>query len=203
MNITSIRYGLSEEYAIDVLVQGHGDKGLFDNPLDDPIKQYKDFGFIIVRNLIHPTLCDAVINDFLQEVKPYEGGLFRQISMLKVPHKFKHGLMTNGFLNTQDLTIFPQFRANSIEIIANPRAQRIIRELSGWYPTLIESTFWESTSVGTPLHRDGDYVNSAVRSILTAMWVALEDIKPEAGRLCLVPRSHRPEMWDGLLDEYN
>jgi phytanoyl-CoA hydroxylase len=204
MQTTQIRYGLSAEYALGVAIQERSDPE-FNVPAMafGPVKQFRDLGYIIARGLVPASLCDAVVEGFRAEVKPYEGGLFRQISMLKVPHKFKNGLMTNGFLNTQDLTIFPAFRARSIEIIASPEAQRIITDVTGFPPTLVESTFWETTTVGTPLHRDGDYITSAMRDTLIAMWVALEDMNPRAGRFCLIPRSHRKEMWNGHLAEYD
>ena len=101
--------------------------------------------------------------------------------------------MANALLGVHDLleTRFHDFRSRAIDVIAGQRTQRVAGELLVGTPLLIESMYFESTLVGVPLHADGDYMDSDVPGGLLGAWFALEDIAPLAGRLVLVPRSHK------------
>jgi len=47
-----------------------------------------------------------------------------------------------------------------------------------------------------PLHQDHAYVVSEIPSHLAASWIALEDVRPEAGPLIFYPASHQVRMFD-------
>jgi phytanoyl-CoA hydroxylase len=194
MLYTQVRYGLPERHRLTVAVQEAGDKD-FGESSSGAAERYMDVGYVIVRELIDPSLCDAVVTAFRQEVKPFNGPLLRQVSMRPSPHRFtQDGFVGNAFQSVQDLIRFPNFRLNAMDIIASPAAQRIVAEIMDAPPQLVDSVCWESTIMGTPLHADGDYIRSE-NGILVGSWYALEDIHPEAGRLVLLPYSHREQAW--------
>jgi ectoine hydroxylase-related dioxygenase (phytanoyl-CoA dioxygenase family) len=149
----------------------------------DDTAQFKNEGYVIIRRLIDPASCDRLTTSFVQEVKSHYNPSSKVVSCTNA------GLVVCAFLNTLgfETYAFPDFRKAAIDILAGNDVQQLIAKTSGWKPTLIESTFWEA-SVGTPLHRDGDYVTSTGLGTMTGLWIALEDIGPDAGRLCIMPR---------------
>jgi hypothetical protein len=76
--------------------------------------------------------------------------------------------MANGLLSIQDLAAptFRKFRTSAIDVVAGPRTHAVVRELLNEKPLLVESMFFESTFVGTPLHADGDYMDSEARGTM-------------------------------------
>jgi phytanoyl-CoA hydroxylase len=186
------RYGLPPEYRISVAVQEAGDPDFADSS-SSVRKRYEDLGYVIVRKLLEPSVCDAVVAAFRSEVKPFRGPLLRQASMRVTAHQFtSDGFMANALLGIQDLVdpAFRRFRASAIEVVAGPATQTVIGDLLAEAPLLVESMFFESTLVGVPLHADGDYMDSDVPGTMLGAWFALEDIFPLAGRFVIVPRTH-------------
>jgi ectoine hydroxylase-related dioxygenase (phytanoyl-CoA dioxygenase family) len=189
---TTVTYGLPAKYRLNVAVHEAGDRDFDDSSLNAR-DRYADFGYLVVKDLIPASLCDAVVEAFRQEIKPYNGLLLRQASARFSHHLFTHdGFMANALLSVQDLISpgFTRFRANAVDVLANQAAQKVVAEIIG-RPQLIESMFFESTLIGTPLHADGDYMDSTTSGMMVAAWFALEDISPLAGRFVLAPRSHR------------
>ena len=198
MRHTKVSYGLDGQYSLPVEIMEKGDPS--NNRAGLLSEILKRDGYFVMNQIIAPELCSEVIAAFKKEVKPFEGPLYRQISMRHVPHKLRNGLMTNAFLAIQDMHEFPEFRRQALEVIASPLAQMIIGQAIGYKPKCVETTFWESSLMGTPLHCDGDYINSIGRAVLLGAWFALEDIDPEAGRFVVVPGSHREENWGPAKD---
>jgi phytanoyl-CoA hydroxylase len=210
MLCTHVQYGLSPEYRLSVAIEEANDISFnndvgFNNDAylgSDPrfLERCKELGYVVVRELVQPSLCDEVVNAFRREVKPFGGTLLRQASARQGPHLFTTGgFMANALLSVQDLVdrSFRQFRTRAIDVMAGQHTQRLIRELLMNAPLLIESMYFESTLIGIPFHADGDYMDSNVPGTMLGAWFALEDIAPLAGRFVLVPRSHRLEGGDG------
>jgi phytanoyl-CoA hydroxylase len=190
-----VQYGLPPEYRLTVTVEetGGSDDECFGSHRN-LLNRYEEIGYVIVRKLIPLSLCDKVVAAFSQEVKPFSGYLLRQATARVAPHLFTtDGYMANALLGVHDLLEprFHDFRSRAIDVIAGQRTQRVAGELLVGTPLLIESMYFESTLVGVPLHADGDYMDSDVPGGLLGAWFALEDIAPLAGRLVLVPRSHK------------
>jgi ectoine hydroxylase-related dioxygenase (phytanoyl-CoA dioxygenase family) len=168
-----VRYGLPLEFELPLAIEESGDRLLDDS---SEFERYAEFGYAIARNLIPPSLCDLVIAGFRQEVKPFAGPLLRQATARFSPHQFtSDGFMANGLLSIQDLAAptFRKFRTSAIDVVAGPRTQAVVRELLNEKPLLVESMFFESTFVGTPLHADGDYMDSEARGTMVGAWFAL------------------------------
>jgi phytanoyl-CoA hydroxylase len=195
---THVQYGLPAEYRLTVAIEETTDVQLnncfnFDF-LSDVRKRYEEFGYVVVRKLLHSSLCDQVVTAFRDQAKPFSGPLLRQASARMGPHLFTtDGFMGNALLSIQDLVepCFRLFRTRAIDIIAGIDTQEVLRKLLLDTPVLIESMYFESSLAGVPLHADGDYMDSNVSGTMIGAWFALEDIAPLAGRFVLVPHSHK------------
>ena len=194
---THVQYGLSTEYRLPVAVGEAIDGGaeVVDYFCAHPsvLEKYEDFGYVIVRKIVQPSLCEELVSAFRREVKPFSGPLLRQASARLGPHLFTAGgFMANALLSVQDLVepCFLEFRSRAIDVMTGKHTQKVVGALLMDAPLLVESMYFESTLVGVPLHADGDYMDSDVPGMIGA-WFALEDIAPLAGRFVLVPRSHR------------
>jgi phytanoyl-CoA hydroxylase len=192
---THVQYGLPPEYRLPVAIEETGDSS--DESFWSDFahkKKYDESGYVIVRKLVPPSLCDEVVAAFSREVKPFSGHMRRQATARLGPHLFTpEGYMANALLGIHDLVEprFQDFRSRAIDVIAGQHTHQIASELLTGAPLLVESMYFESTLIGVPLHADGDYMNSAASDTMLGAWFALEDIAPFAGRFVLVPSSHR------------
>jgi phytanoyl-CoA hydroxylase len=190
-----VQYGLPPEYRLSVAIEEIGDsEDECFGSYSELLKRYEEFGYVIIRKLVTPSLCDEVVAAFFREVKPFNGSMLRQSTARVGPHLFTtDGYMANALLSVQDLVepCFHDFRRSAIDVIAGRRTHDVARELLAGAPLLIESMYFESTLIGVPLHADGDYMDSDIPGTMLGGWFALEDIAPLAGRFVVVPRSHR------------
>jgi hypothetical protein len=191
---THVRYGLSIEYELPVAIEETCDESFEDGRHSNAYERYAEFGYVIARKIIPTSLCESVVAGFRKEVKPFRGALLRQASARLSTHQFTpDGFMANALLGVHELAepAFRQFRTNAIEVIAGIETQAVVRSLLADAPLLVESMFFETTLVGTPLHADGDYMDSVVPGAMIGAWFALEDILPDTGRLAVIPKSHK------------
>ncbi len=159
----------------------------------DAIRRYYDEnGYVVVRNLIPRELCAAAVRQFKDEVKPYQGYIYRQTTANPERHIFTtHGLMLNPILNVQSLDhrYFPQFRHIGLSVITHRNAQIVAKMILGEPGKLVQSMYFE----GNPLtwaHQDTYYQDAEEIGRGTAGWFAVEDIAPGAGRFFVYPKSH-------------
>ncbi|MBD0305392.1 MAG: phytanoyl-CoA dioxygenase family protein [Nitrospiraceae bacterium] len=153
---------------------------------------YDREGYAVVRAVIPPSLCEVVRAAFLREVKPYAGFLYRQATAKPERHVFtQHGYMLNALLNIQDLQqdVFARFRENSLAVLAHRNIQTLLAALLGEGGVLVQSMFFEGNPE-TWAHQDTYYLDSAKLGGMAAVWVAMEDISPGAGRFYVYPGSH-------------
>lgn len=158
---------------------------------------YAQEGYVVFRNLIPNELCDQARLAFEQEVKPYEGYLYRQPSSGD-PEKHiftESGYVVNSILNIQDLNKinFPQFREISLSIITHNQMYDAVKTILGEPGKLVQSMYFEGNP-STWAHQDTYYLDSTRIGIMTAAWIAVEDIKPGAGRFYIYPGSHKIDM---------
>lgn len=87
-----VQYGLSAEYRLAVAIDEANDFGAnnveYSGDHSSVLVSYEEFGYVIVRKLIQPSLCDELIAAFRREVKPFSGHLLRQASARPGPHLF-------------------------------------------------------------------------------------------------------------------
>lgn len=164
--------------------------------LDDPkaVKDYFDeAGYTVFRGLIPAALCDAALQNFEEEVRPFKGHIYRQASANPEKHKWtSHNHMINSILNVQSVNSknFPNFRKNGIAALTHDKVQEAMTILMGEKPKLVQSMFFEGNP-STWAHQDCYYLDSEKQGSMIGVWMALEDIHPGAGRFYVYPTSHK------------
>ena len=161
------------------------------------IRAYYDAeGYVVVRGAVPPELCDEARAAFLREVKTFPGYIYRQATAVPEKHVLTdHGHMLNSILNIQDLDRrpFPRFRDAGLRILTHDGVQRVVRALLGEGGTMVQSMYFDGNPA-TWAHQDTYYLDSTDIGRMTAVWIAVEDIHPGAGRFYVYPRSHLVDM---------
>lgn len=167
--------------------------------LDDPEawrEYYAEHGYVVIRNLIPVPTCDQARTAFVNEVKPYNGHLYRQASASPERHRLSpHGYVLNSLLNLQDIrrSRFPQFYEAGMNVLTSAPLLEAVQALFHEPGRLVQSMYFEGNPV-TWAHQDTYYLDSDRLGGMTGAWIALEDIHHGAGRFYVYPGSHRIDM---------
>lgn len=157
---------------------------------------YLENGYLVCRNLISEELCDSIKKSFDQEVKPYDGHIYRQTSSIPEKHKLTEaGYMLNSIKHIQDMDKkqFPDFIEKSLSAITDAKLTDLIHYLLDDQGVIVQTMCFEGNP-STPAHYDAYYLDSADSGKMVAVWIALEDIQPGAGRFFVYPKSHKKEL---------
>jgi phytanoyl-CoA hydroxylase len=165
--------------------------------LDSCYAYYLEQGYVVVRGLVSPGLCDRVIDEFNGQARYSRVPMLRQKNMRYERNAFdQNGYLSNPIFNIQDLQSadFGAFKSAALDIYTDPNVARTARRLLGKGPAggvrLVESMFFEAPA-GTWPHQDSYYQDSAAKlGGATAAWFALEEISAKAGRFYVCPMSH-------------
>ncbi|MEO0318733.1 MAG: hypothetical protein RL404_2410 [Pseudomonadota bacterium] len=155
---------------------------------------FDEEGCIVVRNAVTPRLCQAAVDAFRREVLPDHLAFFERHASGKFErHVYTPaGFMKFPIMNLQDLSErkYAAFRRAGLHVLTHPAIQRAMRVLYG-EPSRIVHTMYFDGNQTTWAHRDGHYIDSGHAGSMIGVWVAAEDIDPNAGRFFVLPRSHR------------
>jgi phytanoyl-CoA hydroxylase len=157
---------------------------------------YDDNGYVVFRGLVPSELCDKARQAFDTEVKPYNDFIYRQASANPEKHKFtEHQYMLNSILNIQDLDKdkFPNFNQYGTQILTHPKVQQALKNLMGEPAKMVQTMYFEGNPA-TWAHQDSYYLDASTLGRMVAIWVAVEDIAPGAGRFYVYPTSHKIDM---------
>jgi phytanoyl-CoA hydroxylase len=163
---------------------------------EDVRNYYDQNGYVVVRNLIPSELCDKARQFFEIEVKPYEKYLYRQATANPEKHFLtSHGYMLNSLLNIQDLNTkkFPDFKKTGLSILTHQNIQKVVSGILDEPGTIIQTMYFEGNPA-TWAHQDTYYLDSTELGRMIAVWIAVEDIHPGAGRFYVYPGSHEIDM---------
>ena len=157
---------------------------------------FAEHGYVVLRGVVPPELCDEARAAFESELRPYGGFLYRQATAEPERHVWTAGgHMLNSLLNVQDLPSrrFPRFRAAGLDILTERRLVEAVAAIMGERPKIVQTMFFEGNPK-TWAHQDTYYLDSTDLGRMVAAWVAVEDIHPGAGRFFVYPGSHRIAM---------
>jgi phytanoyl-CoA hydroxylase len=171
--------------------------GLFENYPDiEDTCSFRDYfqreGFILVRNAVPKELCEAAKYAFLSEVKPDRSFFRRHESGALERHVFTEaGFMKYPIMNIQDISgrKFPHFKEFSLDVLTQPKIRHAVMAIIGEPGCIIHTMYFDGNQV-TWAHRDGHYIDAERTGQMLGIWVAAEDIHPDAGRFFICPRSH-------------
>ena len=151
-------------------------------------------GYIVVRHAIPSRLCQHGIDAFRREVLVDKLGFFERHASGKFErHVYTdRGFMKYPIMNLQDLPEkkYAGFRRAGLHVLTHASIQRAIRVLCNEAGRVVHTMYFDGNQT-TWAHRDGHYIDSGQAGSMIGVWVAAEDIHPQAGRFFVIPRSHR------------
>lgn len=157
---------------------------------------YQENGYVVIRNLIASDECKQILQFINQELRPYPKHLYRQVTGNPEKHILTdQKYILNSLLNLQDLPSkhFANLKKTALNIFTNPKLLEIIKTILQEPATLVQSMLFEGNPA-TWAHQDSYYLDSADLGKMIAAWIAIEDIKPGAGRFYIYPKSHLIDM---------
>ena len=162
------------------------------------IKAYFDEnGYVIVAKALPAHICDKQRLLWEREIKPFDGFIYRQATAKAERHRFNDkGWVMNPILNLQsvDPSLFPEFRQHATgSLFSSASLRDVFTALLGSSPKIVQSMYFEGNSA-TWEHQDTYYLDSERIGEMIGSWIALEDIRPKAGRFFICPRSHHIRM---------
>ena len=139
---------------------------------------------------------------FNGDVKTYTGKIIRFPSNKKEQNRFdSYGYITNriGELQSIDDKSLEHFVSRCFDILTYQDMINEITDLLREQAMLSQTFYFEGSAYGTHLHQDKPYIPSTIDRAIT-IWIALEDIREDAGRFCLYAGSHQTKLID--ISEY-
>ncbi len=165
--------------------------------MNNALKYYMENGYVIFSSCITKELCDELRNLWKVNVKNFKGKIYRQTNAKAEKNIFnKNNWVMNPVLNLQSLNpnLFGSLR-NTVDksVFANNNICKALNLLLGEKPTIVQSMYFEGNSA-TWEHQDTYYLDSENIGKMTAGWLALEEIKANAGRFFICPMSHKIDL---------
>ena len=164
------------------------------NNIESALCFYKHHGYVIFQNCITKNICDEIRNIWNNSVKKYKGTIYRQTTAKAEKNIFnENNWIMNPVLNLQSLNphLFGKLR-NMVEkeVFSSAKICEAFKEILGERPKIVQSMYFEGNSA-TWEHQDSYYLDSEKIGEMTAGWLALEEIKADAGRFFVCPESHK------------
>ena len=163
---------------------------------EQALKYYRDNGYVIFSRLITPENCKKIRNIWEKDIKPYKGTIYRQTTAKAEKNLLnENNWIMNPILNLQSLNpnLFNNLRTTvENEVFSNDLMCAALKCILGEKPKIVQSMYFEGNSA-TWEHQDSYYLDSEKIGEMTAAWLALEEIKADAGRFFICPKSHKIE----------
>jgi phytanoyl-CoA hydroxylase len=161
------------------------------------VMYYKDNGYVIFSDCVSQESCKQIINLWEKNIKPYKGTIYRQTTAKPEKNLFnKNNWVMNPILNLQSLNpnLFGDLR-NAIDskVFANISICKGLKSIFSEKPKIVQSMYFEGNSA-TWEHQDSYYLDSEKIGAMTAGWLALEEIKADAGRFFICPKTHEIDL---------
>tara|TARA_A100001015_G_scaffold288496_1_gene359405 strand:- start:671 stop:1672 length:1002 start_codon:yes stop_codon:yes gene_type:complete len=164
------------------------------NEKEEAKKYYENNGYVIFKKCIDSRICKEIMDLWSNSIKTYKGSLYRQTTGKAERNIFNEkGWVMNPVFNIQSLnpSLFFKFKSQVENgIFNNIVLCDILNKFLNKKPKIIQSMYFEGNSV-TGEHQDTYYLDSNNIGTLTAAWIALEEIKADAGRFFICEKSHK------------
>jgi phytanoyl-CoA hydroxylase len=164
--------------------------------LSEASRYYEENGYVVIRGVIDPAVCDELRGAFSNTVKQYPGHIYRQATANPEKNRINEfGFVMNPILNLQSLSLFrfAPLKRLAMHTFASDAIKSINRAFFGEDVKLVQSMYFEGNSETWP-HQDTYYLDSEKIGTMAGCWYALEDIDAGAGRFFVVPGSHKIDM---------
>ncbi|MBL4624881.1 MAG: phytanoyl-CoA dioxygenase family protein [Flavobacteriales bacterium] len=158
------------------------------------IQLYSETGFKHYKSLIPPELIDKLLIEYSSTLLPSTDHYFRQSTQKWEKNNVdSFGYCTQSFLDPHD---FPGEKHKTIvdalrKIYFHKNIANALNEVTGNSDfNLMQSMFFDKNTA-TRAHQDRYYLDSIPKGHLEGVWIALEDIHPEAGQFFLLPTTQK------------
>ena len=169
--------------------------------IESAVNYYKNNGYAIFSTCVSQKNCDELRILWEKDIKSYKGKIYRQTTAKAEKNLFneKKWIM-NPVLNLQSLNLnfFSSLRSKvEKEVFSNLSICKALKSILGEKPKIVQSMYFEGNSA-TWEHQDSYYLDSEKIGTMTAGWLALEEIKADAGRFFICPKSHEIHLEQNL-----
>ena len=165
--------------------------------LEEAIDYYKENGYVIFKNIFSKEICKNLQNLWIKEIKSHKGKIYRQTTAKAEKNFFNsNNWIMNPIVNLQSLNPkhFSGLRNYSEQ---NIFSSKILCNLLKFFfkerPKFVQSMYFEGNSA-TWEHQDTYYLDSEKVGSMMAGWIALENIKADAGRFFICPKSNKVKL---------
>ena len=165
--------------------------------MESAVSYYKNNGYVIFSACVSQESCNQLRNLWEKNIKSYQGTIYRQTTARAEKNLFnENGWIMNPILNLQSLNpnLFADLRRTvENEVFSNLSICKALKSILGEKPKIVQSMYFEGNSA-TWEHQDSYYLDSEKIGLMTAGWLALEEIKADAGRFFICPKSHEIDL---------
>ena len=161
------------------------------------INYYRENGYVIFSGCVSEENCNKLRDLWDKIIKPYRGTIYRQTTAKAEKNILNdNGWIMNPILNLQSLNPnhFGDFRSTAESyVFSNFSICKAFKSMLGEKPKIVQSMYFEGNAA-TWEHQDSYYLDSEKIGLMTAGWLALEEIKADAGRFFICPESHNIDL---------
>ena len=158
---------------------------------DSLLSYYDEQGYVVVRNLVSGEGIANLLALYARDIVPTRQRFFRQSSSrYERNHISAHGYVRQSFLDIHDDRRFPEFSAAARDIFCGEEMMETIGALTGApHHNLVRTMLFDLGAASGP-YQDRHRPDRVPNGSPVAAWVALEDIREDAGRFYVMPGSH-------------
>lgn len=163
--------------------------------LDDYRLYYEQNGYVVLPGQISEALIDSFMAYFKRDILHSKAKFYRQNTNVYDRNRFTdHGHVIQSFLDVHNYKRFPEFRQAALDIFFSPAMLQGLAQTSGHARHNLMQSMLFDANAATPPHQDWWYLDTVPNGHLMGVWLALEDIREEAGRFYVLPGSHNVKL---------
>jgi len=149
-------------------------------------------GFLVVRGVIGAGTIDRVVREYDKAILPSRDRFLQQSGYRYRRNDLSPvGRCRNSFLQVHKYRAYPDFQAAVLNVLAGEEMQRLLRGATRFPTYYLGQSMLFDHNTGTEAHQDDYYLDSVPNGQMVAAWVALEDIREEAGRFYVLRGTNR------------
>lgn len=160
-----------------------------ENTIDESSPDYYALnGYAIFRNLIPSDKIEALLGLYSKKILPSKKHFFRQSSNRWETNRINaYGYAQESF---RDIHYYPRhsdFSAAALDIFCSPEMKGALKKITKFESHNVVQSMLFDQNTETQAHQDSYYLDSLPNKSLVAAWIAMEDIRVEAGRFWVMP----------------
>lgn len=158
--------------------------------------RFRRDGYVKLEGLVDATALVALMTVWREDLLPSPEPMMRAHGQAEAHQLTDHGYIRNSLLNAHHYRSCPVPRLNAAlrNILSAPGFTARLEEATSLTPSAFVQTLLFDLGPEIWPHQDTVYLDSYPAGSLVAVWIALEDIHPDAGPLYFLPRHLTPPL---------